>query len=99
MRDDEKMFNIGVAMFIAMVFLVIFLQVCYRVQNSNLKFVRRTMDATRQEYAIAETRFSALSSADSLRNSVVGINPKSATVSYSKNIHIDNIPMVENNEI
>ena len=99
MRDDEKMFNIGVAMAIAMVFFVIFLQVCDRVQNTNLKFVRRSLANTRHEYALAETRFSALTAADLLRSSVVGINPKAATVSYSKNVNVNDIPMVNSNEI
>ena len=95
MRDDEKMFNLGMAMAIGIVCLIVFLQVCYREQNNNLKNVRHAMETTRQEFAVAETKFSALSSADSLRGSVVGVNPESETVSYSKIIHIDNIPVVE----
>ena len=94
MRDDEKMFNIGAIMVAVVIFLIMFLQVCYRVQNANLNNVRRKMDDTRHEYDIAKTRFSALSSADSLRGSVVGINPKAEVVSFSKTVHIDNIPMV-----
>lgn len=93
MRDDEKMFNIGTIMLMIVMFVIIFLQVCYRVQNSNLYNVRRDMDNTRHEYDIAKTRFSALSSADSLRGSVIGVNPKAETVSFSKTVHIDNIPM------
>ena len=95
MRDDEKMFNLGMAMAIGIVCVIVFLQVCYREQNNNLKSVRHAMDTTRQEFAIAETKFSALSSADSLRGSVVGVNPNAETVSYSKTIHINDIPMVE----
>ncbi|MBR5355266.1 MAG: hypothetical protein IK122_04035 [Alphaproteobacteria bacterium] len=94
MRDDEKMFNIGTIMLIGVVFLIVFLQVCYRVQNSNLQAVRRSMENIQHEYDIAKTRFSALSSADSLRGSVVGVNPRAETVSFSKTVHIDNIPMV-----
>lgn len=94
MRDDEKMFNIGVAMLMGVMFLIVFLQVCYRVQNNNIKSVRNTMETTKHESDIAGTRFSVLSSADSLRGSVVGINPRAETVSFSKTIHIDNIPMV-----
>jgi len=95
MRDDEKMFNLGVAMFVGIVCLIVFLQVCYREQNNNLKSVRRSADVARQEYAVAETKFSALSSADSLRGSVVGINPNAEIVSFSKTVHIDDIPMVK----
>ena len=94
MRDDEKMFNIGTIMLMAVVFLIVFLQVCYRVQNSNIESVRRGIAETRHEYSIADTKFSALKSADSLRGSVVGVNPKAETVSFSKTVHIDNIPMV-----
>ena len=95
MRDDEKMFNLGMAMAIGIICFIVFLQVCYREQNNNLKSVRHEMDTVRQEFALAETRFSALSSADSLRGSVVGINPSAETVSYSKTININDIPMVE----
>ena len=95
MRDDEKMFNIGVTMVFAIVCLIAFLQVCYRVQENNLKSVRRNLETTKQEYDIAGTKFSALSSAGLLRASVSEINPKMETVSFSKTIHIDDIPMVE----
>ena len=56
--------------------------------------MRRGIAETRHEYSIADTKFSALKSADSLRGSVVGVNPKAETVSFSKTVHIDNIPMV-----
>lgn len=95
MRDDEKMFNIGVTMVFSIVCLIAFLQVCYRVQENNLKSVRRNLETTKQEYDIAGTKFSALSSAGLLRASVAEINPKMETVSFSKTIHIDDIPMVE----
>ena len=95
MRDDEKMFNIGVTMVFSIVCLIAFLQVCYRVQENNLKSVRRNLETTKQEYDIAGTKFSALSSAGLLRASVSEINPKMEIVSFSKTIHIDDIPMVE----
>ena len=95
MRDDEKMFSLGVAMFVGIVCLIVFLQVCYREQNKNLKDVRRDIDVAKQEYALAETRFSALSSADSLRGSVVEINRNVEVVSFSKTVNINDIPMVE----
>ena len=91
------MFNIGVAMFVFIVCLIAFLQVCYRVQENNLKFVHRSMETTKQEYDIAGTKFSALSSAGMLRASVSEINPKMETVSFSKTVHIDTIPMVDKN--
>lgn len=95
MRDDEKMFNIGTIMLTGVAFLIVFLQVCSRVQNSNLQAVRRNMENIRHEYDVAKTRFSALSAADSLRGSVIGVNPKAETVSFSKTVHIDNIPLVD----
>lgn len=95
MRDDEKMFNFGLCMLISVVCLIMFLQVCYRVQNNNLRYVRDSLDETRHGFAVAETKFSALSSGDSLRNCVVGINQKATTVSFSKTIHINDIPVVQ----
>lgn len=94
MRDDEKMFSIGTIMLTSVAFLIVFLQVCSRVQNTNLWEVRRNMENTRHEYDVAKTRFSALSAADSLRGSVIGVNPKVETVAFSKTVHIDSIPLV-----
>lgn len=99
MRDDEKMFNIGWVMLMIMVFLTAILPVCYRVQNNNLESVRRAMENTKHEYDLAKTRFSALSSSDLLRGSVIGINPRAETVSFSKTVHINDIPMVKENAI
>jgi hypothetical protein len=42
MRDDEKMLNIGVTMVVAIVCIIAFLQVCYRVQDNNFISVRRS---------------------------------------------------------
>ncbi len=95
MRDDEKMFNIGMAMILVVIAVIQILQVCYREQNNNLKSVRRVMVNVRHEYSIAQTRFSALSSADSLRSSVIGANPKAEVVAYSKTVHINDIPVAE----
>ena len=95
MRDDEKMFNLGMIMAIGMVCLIVFLQVCYREQNKNLKYIRRELNTTQQEYAIAQTRFSSLSSADNLRKIVGKVNPNAEIVSFSKTEYIDNIPLVQ----
>ena len=99
MRDDEKMFNIGVSMLLGVIFVIVFLQVCYRVQNSNLKSVRQNMENTKYDMDVAGTKFSALSSADSLRGNVVGINPRAETVSFSKTVNIDDIPMAGENAL
>lgn len=95
MQDDVKMFNLGIIMSVGLMCLIVFLQVCYREQNKNLRSVRANMENVQQEISKEETKFSALSSGDLLRGSVVGINPKAETVSFSKTIHIDEIPMVE----
>ncbi len=95
MQDDEKMFNIGWISLVVVVGLVAFLQVCYREQNRNVRNVRNEIENTKHELEIAETKFSTLSSSDSLRNSVTGINPKATVVSFSKTVHIDEIPMVQ----
>ena len=95
MRDDEKMYIIGVTMVCCVVCLVAFLQVCYRVQDNNLRSVRQNMEDTLHAYDVAGTKFSALSSSGALRKSVLNVNPRAETVSFSKTVHIDDIPMVE----
>ena len=82
-------------MVFSIVCLIAFLQVCYRVQENNLKSVRQSMETTKQEYDIAGTKFSALSSAGFLRASVAETNPEMETVSFSKTVNINDIPMVE----
>ena len=95
MQDDEKLFNIGVVFALGMVLMTAFLQVCYREQNKNLNSVHRNLNDVRHQYEIAETKFSSLSSADSLRNSVMITNQSAEVVSFSKTVNIDEIPMVQ----
>ena len=95
MRDDEKMFNIGVALLMGVVFIIVFLRVCFRVQNNNLASVRRDMENTQHDLDIAGTKLTGLRSADSLRSSVVETRPRAEIVSFSKQVHIDDIPMVQ----
>ncbi len=95
MQDDEKMFNIGWIAVAVIFCLTAFLQVCYREQNRDIRNVRNEIENTKHELEIAETKFSTLSASDSLRNSVIGINPKVTVVSFSKTVHIDEIPMVQ----
>ena len=95
MRDDEKMFNIGVAMLLGVVFMIVFLQVCFRVQNNNLKVVRHDMETTQQALDISGTKLTGLMAADKLRSSVVETNKRAEIVSFSKTVHIDDIPMVQ----
>ena len=93
MRDDEKMFNIGWVLAGFVICLTVFLQVCYRVQNNNLKSIRSAMQNNRQKIALEETKFSALSAGGSLRSSFKETYPKAETVSFSKIVNIDDRPM------
>lgn len=93
MQDDEKMFNVGWVAVAVVFCLTAFLQVCCREQNRSFRNVKSEIENTQHELEIAETKFSTLSASDSLRNSVVGINPKATVVSFSKTVHIDEIPM------
>ncbi|MBR5904317.1 MAG: hypothetical protein IKZ49_02160 [Alphaproteobacteria bacterium] len=95
MQDDEKLISMGVISIISVILITAFLQVCYREQNKNINSVRKELVNVRHQYEISETKFSALSSADLLRNSVLGTNQTAEVVSFSKTINIDNIPMVQ----
>jgi len=95
MQDDERLLRIGVSAIGILCLLTAFLQVCYREQNKDIISVRKELANVRHQYEISETKFSALSSADLLRNSVMGTNNTAEVVSFSKTIHIDNIPMVQ----
>ena len=99
MRDDEKMFSVSVAVLMGVVFMIVFLQVCFRVQNNNLKSVRHDMENTQHDLDVYGTRLTGLLAADKLRSSVVETNHRAEVVSFSKTVHIDNIPMAEENAL
>lgn len=91
MGDDEKMLRIG-AWFLGTVLLMsVVLQVSFRTQNRAINRVRRDIVHTQQKIALAEANFASLVRPEVLRNSVVGMFPKTESVSFRKTVAIDEL--------
>lgn len=92
MNEDEKMFKIGIGALVITFVLTVMLQVCYRTQNRVLNHVRRDVVQTKQAIAVAETDFAAYLRPEVLGNIVKMISPNVETVSFQKNILLDDLP-------
>ena len=92
MREEEKMFHIGVWSLGIVVLLTIGLQVCYRTQNKSRERVRSQIVSTQQEIADAQTNFSSYVRPEILRNLVTSIAPKSEVISFNKSVAIEDLP-------
>ncbi len=95
MREDEKMFQIGVWSLGLVLLMTSALQVCYRTQNRARNRIRAEIVETQQEYAANQANFAAYVRPEILRNLVVSIAPKSEVISFKKSVTIDQLPMRE----
>ena len=86
MRDDEKMFQWGVGLFILAFVLMAVLQVCFRAQERARSRVRADIVRAQQGYAEEQARFSALVRPEVLRSVVSEIFPKFEPIGFKKNI-------------
>jgi hypothetical protein len=91
MNEDEKMFRIGLAMFVLMIIVTVALQVCYRTQNTERKRVRAQIVQTQQEIAVAQANFASQVRPESLRNLVSGVVPRAEAISFSKSVDVQDL--------
>lgn len=92
MNEDEKMFHIGIAMFVIMFVIMVALQVCYRVQNDARRSVRQKIVQTQQDFAVAQADFSSYVRPEVLRNLVTSAVPKAEVISFHKSVEIQELP-------
>lgn len=98
MRDDEKMFHIGIwALGVVLLFSVM-LQVAFRTQARQINRVRRDIIETQQKIAVAQANFAALVRPEVLRNTVGGVLPKTEGIGFQKTVTINNLPNREQNK-
>jgi len=95
MRNDEKMLHLGGFLFVVMILLTVFLQVCYRMQNKELGTVKYNTEKVKQNLRIEESNFSKLSAPNNLRNSVTTLIFNAETVTFNKKISINDLATVE----
>lgn len=91
MKDDEKMFQWGIGLFVLATVVIAALQVCYRVQDRARTRIRADIVRTQQDYAEASARFSAITRPEVLRGVVAELYPKFEPVGFKKNIKIEEI--------
>jgi len=95
MKDDEKMFQWGVGLFVGVFVLIAALQVLYRVQDRERKLVRRDIVRIQQDTAEASAKFSTDIRPDNLRIIVAQMEPQFEAIGFKKNINAGEIPMSE----
>ena len=95
MHDDEKMFHIGAWAFGLALMISVVLQVAYRTQDRQLNRVRREIEQTQKDIAVAQASFAAYVRPEILRNLVVSVAPKSEPVSFNKSVAIYELPIRE----
>ncbi len=92
MREEEKMFQIGIWSLGVVILLTIGLQVCYRTQNGARDRVHSQIVRTQQEIAVAQANFASYVRPEILRNLVTSIAPKSEVISFNKSVTIEDLP-------
>lgn len=96
MRDDEKMFRIGLWVFgTVLMFSVVIFPVAFRTQGRQINLVQKEIVNLQQQIAVKEAEFASSITPEILRNSVDMIAPKSKTVAFSKSVWIGDLPSRE----
>ncbi len=93
MRDDEKMFQIGIWSMGVVLLMTVILQVAFRTQNRQMNRTRREIVQTQQKIAVAEANFASYVRPEILRNLVVNVEPKSEAIGFNKFVTINDLPL------
>ena len=93
MRDDEKIFNIGVAAIIIVVIMMAIVQVANRQQERQRRSVRAEIVRTQQEFAARTSQVATLTRPENLRGIVSGMFPNFQTIGFTRNINANDIPL------
>lgn len=95
MKDDEKIFKIGIGMVAAMFIIGVSLQVFYRAQNRSMARTNAAIVHAQQETAEAQAQLSELVRPEVLKNVISGMYPGFESIGFKKNINAVDIPMRE----
>ncbi|MCQ2562222.1 MAG: hypothetical protein MJ158_01225 [Alphaproteobacteria bacterium] len=95
MREDDKMWCIGLMSLILVFVLSSFIQVCHRIQNKTLSDIHAEREIVRRDYSKADELYTQYSSAEYLRTAIINRNPKAEHVNFEKKINIKDIPIIE----
>ena len=98
MKDNEKIFHIGIGMLAAMFVLGAGLQVCFRAQTRSLARLNAATVRTQQETAEAQARLAGLVRPEVLRSVVSEMYPRFESIGFKKNINAGDIPLAASRE-
>ncbi|MCL2758224.1 MAG: hypothetical protein FWE64_02785 [Alphaproteobacteria bacterium] len=93
MREDEKMFQLGLGLLIVAFIMIAAFQVAFRIQEKDRARTKTAIIRTQQEYAQKRAYFSGLLRPENLRGIVSMAFPRFETIGFGKNINIGEIPL------
>jgi len=95
MRDDEKMFQLGLGLMVIAFLVMAVFQVAFRTQERQRARVKSQIVRTQQEHAQKSAELSGLIRPENLRVMVAEMFPRFETIGFRKNINVNDIPIVE----
>lgn len=98
MKDDERIFRLGISMVVAMFVIGVSLQVFFRAQSRQLARTNASIVRVQQETAQAQARLATLVRPEILRSLISEIYPKFESIGFKKNINVTDIPIIEDME-
>ncbi len=93
MNEAQKMFRISMWMLGITVFLVVTLQVCYRMQRRSLKWTHEEIVRIQKEYSVEQAKFESMTNSEFLRDKVSMINPQVEIIGFRKYTAIEDLPL------
>ncbi len=99
MREDEKVFNIGIGAAIVVVVLTAVLQVCYRTQDKARNRVRSNIVQIQKDLAESDALFSSLVRPEILRGLENSMYPNFVPIGFNKTISVTDIEFKNTDKI
>jgi hypothetical protein len=93
MRDDEKMFQLGIGLMVIVFLAIAVLQVSFRTQERARARTKLQIVRTQQEIAEKRAQLAGLMRPENLRSIVSEMFPRFETIGFRKNINANEIPI------
>ncbi len=93
MNEEQKMFRIGVWSLVGIIFVIVGLQVCYRIQHKSLKFTHDEIVKTQQQIAIEQAKFESMINVEFLQDKVKMMNSNAEIIGFRKYVEIEDLPL------
>ncbi len=93
MNDEQKMFNIGVGALVCCIFVMVGLQVCFRMQHRSLNYTNDEIVKTQQQYALEQAKFESMTNAEYLQDKVKSVVPNAEIIGFKKYTTVEDLPL------